>query len=112
MLQVITDELSPTATYRNRSFVYLSDGSGYVTMPDSDESIPAVGKLTILLRKARSELGKEEIDTYAVAEVDAEYPGTRLFLLLNLTDPGQGEPYSVTVGGVNLCRCMAGRCKV
>jgi hypothetical protein len=112
VLQPIIDDLPPTATYRRRSFVYIADGSGFVCVPDSDETVPGLGKLTIRLRKARSEVGKEEIDSYAVAELPAEYPGTRLFLLLNLSDPSQGEPYKVTVGGVNLCRCQAGRCKV
>lgn len=53
-----------------------------------------------------------EADTYAVQEFDSEYPGSRHFVLENLTDPNQNEPYSVHVGGIQKCRCMAGDCKV
>lgn len=28
-----------------------------------------------------------------------------------MTDPEQPEPYRVTVGGMNRCRCMAGKCR-
>ncbi len=107
MLTVEVLELGPTATYAARTAVWVSNGSGEVDMP-SGEIVPGLGKLTIRLRKAHAWWGRIETDTYAVQEIEPEQMGTRLFLLLNLTDPDQGEPYRVTVGGVNNCRCRAG----
>ncbi len=111
MLTITTNELEPTLTYAHRSYVWFSDGTGEVIMPGG-EVVPGLGKLTVKMRHGRRWNCKTEIDTYAVEEVDAEEFGTRLFVLLNLTDKTQPEPYRVTVGGMNRCRCMAGRCRV
>lgn len=111
--------------------VVLESGE-VVTVPGAvaRETIPALGKLTIKVQ-SRSRRYTEmavpawaapyyrpgkptvyEVDTYAVEEAQPEEPGTRLFVLLNLTDPVQREPYKVTLGGMNRCRCMAGQCRV
>ena len=111
MVTLTTGELAPTATYSHRLYVWFSTGTGEVEMP-SGEIVPAIGKLTIKLRKGKGWNCNVELDTYAVEEVEPEEFGTRLFVLLNLTDPEQPEPYRVTVGGTNRCRCMAGKCKV
>lgn len=110
MLTITTNELPPTLTYSHRSYVWFSLGTGEVVMPNG-EVVPALGKLTIKLRQGRRRNCKVELDTYAVDEVEPEQFGTRLFVLLNMTDPEQPEPYRVTVGGMNQCRCMAGKCR-
>jgi hypothetical protein len=107
MLSILTGDLGPTATYSRRSFAWVSNGSGEVDMPDG-EIVPGLGKLTIKLQHGRRCGCKCELDTYAVGEVEPEEIGTRLFLLLSLTDADQREPYSVTIGGANRCRCLAG----
>lgn len=107
MLTVLSGDLGPTATYSRRSFAWISNGSGEVDMPDG-EIIPAIGKLTLKLQHGKGRGLKCELDTYAVAEAEPEELGTRLFVLLNLTDPTQEKAYLVTVGGVNKCRCIAG----
>jgi hypothetical protein len=120
MLTIYRGELAPTLTYARRELVWVTLGTGCVTLTRTlpsgevvEETIPALGKLTIKQQKARSGAGRAiEVDTYAVQQLDPEHPGTRLYALLNLTDPEQGEPYLVTVGGVNLCRCQAGRCRL
>lgn len=119
MVNVITGDLGPTATYQRRSFAWVSNGSGFVsherTLADGEqieEVVPALGKLTIKVQHAKGCGCQCEIDTYAVEEVAPEQIGTRLFVLLNLSDPSQREPYRVTVGGMNRCRCQAGVCKV
>lgn len=123
---VLTGELDPTATYAARSWAFVSNGMGMIDVLDPKtkrvrETIAGDGKLTIRLqhrtrRVLRNDcLGKPrfiEIDTYAVAAVEPQYPGTTAVMLLNLDDPEQREPYLVHVGGIEKCRCMAGDCKV
>lgn len=111
----ITGDLGPTATYARRPFAWVPAVGGLIShgqlSPDgdvADELIPAVGKLTIRVQHGRGWTCNYEQDTYAVEEIEPDEPGTRLFLLLNLTDPTQREPYRVTVGGENKCRCIAG----
>lgn len=111
MLTLEVIDLPPTRTYAARTAVWVSNGSGEVDMPGG-EVVPGLGKLTIRLRKGRAWDCTVEQDTYAVQEVEPEEFGSRLFLLLNLTDRTAREPYRVTVGGRNLCRCKAGRCRV
>jgi hypothetical protein len=111
MLTILTGDLEPTATYKRRQWCWVSNGSGFVDTP-SGELIPAMGKLTIKLQKGERVGSKVETDTYAVQELPAEVVGTRLFGLLSLTDPTQPEIYKTTIGGRNLCRCMAGQCRV
>lgn len=59
---------------------------------------------------------KWECDVYCVQELPAEQPGTRLFALENLLDPEAQVygPYkvTVTVGGVETCKCKAGLCRL
>lgn len=140
MLTILTGDLPSTATYAARSWVWVSNGSGFVTIDRTTdigevvtETIPALGKLTIKqqFRHRRfvpcdwnysdESFGQPtyralkpmtyEVDTYAVQEFPAEYPGTRMFALVNLTDPSQERPYEVWVGGVSKCSCIAGNCK-
>lgn len=148
-MNLLTGELSETATYAARTWAWVSLGTGFVTidrvLPSGEivqESIPALGKLSIRQQfrhrrygaatVAMGDGGKKvklsrddiaplyahkpttwEADSYAVEEIPAEEPGTRLFLLLNLTDPEsqQNGPYKVTVGGANRCRCIAADCR-
>lgn len=119
MCCVITERLPPTRTYAKRSIAWVSNGSGFVlhkrisdTGEITEEMIPAHGKLTIKLQHAKGYGCKCEIDTYAVAETESDHVGCRAFMLRNLTDPEQGDPYLTHVGGVNICRCLAGQCKV
>lgn len=108
----ITGDLGPTATYARRSFAWVPAVNGMIAhrRPGGEfEVLPALGKLTIKLQHGRRCGCKCELDTYAVEEeVEPEEPDTRLFVLLNLTDASQREPYKVTVGGENKCRCIAG----
>ena len=135
MLTILTGDLGATATYAERTFAWVSDGSGFIEhTTDGGEisSIPAAGKLTIKLQHRHRrytpvasplwaalmpeaplyKAGKPsgcEIDSYAVEEVEADQPPpARTFDVLNLTDDTQREPYRVTVGGENKCRCIAG----
>lgn len=110
-LTIETGELPDTATYYSRVFVWVSDGSGEAVMPDG-EIVPSLGKLTLRLKRSRRWDAQVETATYAVQEVDAEEPNTRLFLLLKLNTRVREEPYKVTLGGSNTCRCKAGRCRV
>lgn len=108
-----TGVLPPTRTYHRRSWVWLTNGSGEVDHPLTGEILPGLGKLTIKLQHSRNGVRRNvEIDTYAVDEVEPQYPGCRAFVLLNLSDPQQREPYLVHVGGVDTCRCRAGLCRV
>ena len=130
MLTVLSGTLEPTATYCRRSWVWLSTGSGEAVVPRTGEVVPCLGLLWITVQHrprrwyelphttgtlpayfAKKPAGVE-VDQYAVEELEPEQPGTRLFALLNIHDREQGEPYRVTVGGVNRCRCLAGVCRV
>lgn len=119
MITIATAELGPTATYHKRACAWVSNGSGTIlhttTLPNGEQveqELPGLGKLTIRVQKAKGYGRACEIDTYAVAETEPQHPGTRAFMLLNLDDPEQREPYLVHVGGVDTCRCMAGKCRV
>src|SRR6185503_17239434 len=73
-----------------------------------------LGNLTIKLQHTKEGVGRAiEIDTYAIKEVHL-LPGAmgRVFLVLNITDPEQSEPYQVLIGRESLCDCKAGKCKV
>lgn len=115
MIEVIRCDLEPTPTYAARACVWVSLGTGEVEVKDAAGGwgrVPADGKLTVKVQRGHGYGLACELDTYAVSEEPSAYPGVRRFLLLSLTDPGQREPYAVQVGGVDTCRCKAGRCKV
>lgn len=65
------------------------------------------GLLSITLVERNREAVQQ--DLYGCEEVQPEHFGTRRFLLVNLGDPDQQEPYAVTVGGMVRCTCEAGR---
>lgn len=48
-------------------------------------------------------------DLYGCEEIQPQQFGTRRFLLVNLGDDEQEQPYAVVVGGMQLCTCEAGR---
>lgn len=52
--------------------------------------------------------GAPELDVYGVEEIQPEQFSTRSFLVVNLTDPEQEQPYKATVGAVQKCTCDAG----
>ncbi len=52
--------------------------------------------------------GGVDLDTYAIEELPPERFGTRLFLVINLTDEDQEQPYRCVVGAEQRCSCMAG----
>lgn len=104
-LRIRTGELTATATYRKREWVWIPADP---THPDWDRRL---GNLTIVLYKSRRCGAGFEADTYAVEELPPEHGLiARQFYLLNLTDQDQDEPYLVRIGRVNTCSCMAGRC--
>lgn len=104
-------ELSPTRSYSSRVVVWHTDGTGEAVRPDG-EVVPCLGLLTIRLKKAQRWGAPVIQNTYAVQEAAPEQVGTRLFLVLSVTNQEQKEPYRVTVGGRHSCRCKAGTCKV
>lgn len=95
--------LPPTATYANRTWLYV---------PHPDD--PDRGVLEITLQKGKGVNCKVERDTYAV-EQQAPPVGFigRAFLIVNLTDEQQPDAYQVFVGerdGEGYCTCKAGQC--
>lgn len=109
VLDLITGELAPTATYAKRSFVFTPVDPEY---PEPDGRL---GNLTLKLQAAKGGTGRKiDLDTYAIEESDNHNaaPGNRVFWFINLTDKAQVEPYETTVGPNHKCTCKAGKCKV
>lgn len=98
VLDAITIDLEPSATYgrREASWVPLGPGEGY---------------LTIRLWRGKRAGSKMESDVYSVME-EAEAPGVpgRSFLLLNTTDGDQPDVYRCRTGPYAACTCKAGLC--
>jgi hypothetical protein len=102
VLDMISAEIPPTRTYARRSYVWLPDGDGG-------------GILTVNLSHSRRPGTKVESDTYSLQETaDPAHPVPgRTFLLLNLTDRDQEQPYEVFVADDprrDDCTCTADRC--
>lgn len=85
-------QLEPTATYRLRSCLFL---------PTS--TLSCDGVLTMTIAHAKS--FKIEQDVYGIEEIEPEQIGTRKFVLVNLTDDEQEQPYEVTTGAPQFRRC-------
>jgi hypothetical protein len=102
ILDMICDDLPPTATHARRSFVWIPGGAD-----------GRLGTLTIVLQGSRRAGAKQESDTYAIDE-DTEplNQAARAMLLLNESDPKQADVYKVTTGSVWRCTCKAGLCRV
>lgn len=103
VLDMISAELPPTATYKRRAYYWMPDGDG-------------TGLLTINLQHSRRAGAKVESDTYQVIETaDPAYPTPgRVFLLNNVTDDTQEQPYEVFIADDprrDDCTCTADRCK-
>lgn len=64
------------------------------------------GILTISQRPLKG--GGSEVDVYGVEEAPPEHPSARTFVVVNLTDDTQEQPYKTTVGAVMRCSCEAG----
>lgn len=126
-MNYFTGDLAPTATYKKRSWLYVPHASGEVVFAKLGtdgkalrddagkvvtETIPGKGLLTIKVQHARGYGCKCEVDSYVLDQVEPEHPGTRCFWLLNVSDPTQEQPYVVTLGGIERCRCTAGICLV
>lgn len=98
-MRVFRFELAPSATYRQRSCVWLSgvaSGDGVLT-------------ITLIYMKAY----KFEQDLYGVEEVPGAQFGERRFQFVRLSEQQgekpQEEPYIVSIGGrFNACTCQAG----
>jgi hypothetical protein len=106
VLDMVSGELPPTATYQRRAFVWLPADPG-----DYDDG--RLGTLTIVLQHSRRTGAKQESDTYAV-EPESEPVGSmgRAYLLCNLTDPGQPDVYRCVIAphaSGDSCSCDAGR---
>ena len=85
---------------------------GALAGAEATRTIEADGLLTISVSKAASYGCVRDVTTYALLEEAPHHPGTRFFSLLKVYAAVQDEPYAVQVGGVDTCRCKAGRCKV
>jgi hypothetical protein len=96
---VTTVELEPTAAYAHREYSWLP-------------TVPGEGVLVIRQRKTAG--GQEEADVYAVEEQTPEHSPQREFLLVNVTDDEQPQPYEVVTRGGDAisCTCKAAKCRV
>lgn len=93
-------KLTPTPTYSFRGFNWVRCPALQVG------SVPIDGLLALRLKKFR---GGEELDVYAVLyEGEQPFEG-HAFLLHNVFDRDQPEPYRVCVGPVVTCTCKSGR---
>jgi hypothetical protein len=102
VLDMLTNELPPTATHARRAYIWQPDG-------------PGAGVLTTTLQRSRRAGAKQDVDTYSVQEHMGHGMPGRVFLLLNLTDPGQPDVYETFVADdprLSGCSCKAGSCRV
>lgn len=111
MLTVVTNDLGPTATYAARSFVYVGAADGEIVHPDTGEVWPGLGLLTIKVQKSARAGAVCEIDSYVLQAGEAAPEGWPVYLLLNISDKSQRDPYRVTLGPTPACTCKAGQCK-
>ena len=105
VLDMMTGELPPTATYQRRDWVWIPASPG-------DHEDGRLGTLTIVLQRSRRAGAKQDSDTYAV-EADTEPLNQmgKAYLLCNLTDPDQPDVYKVTLAphpSGDACSCKAG----
>jgi hypothetical protein len=98
-------ELLPTASYARRSWCWIPANREH---PEWDRRL---GNLTLKVQHASGYGAKCDLDTYAIEELDPIFGIGRVFLLVNLTDLEQSQPYQVTIGDYELCTCQSGKCK-
>ncbi|HXD87044.1 MAG TPA: hypothetical protein VN641_11155 [Urbifossiella sp.] len=103
-----TADLGPTATYGRRRLCWIPASREHPEWDRRD------GNLTLVMQHARTGWGRKiETDTYAVEE-QPPIIGVmgRVFLLLNLSDDEQDQPYQCVIGPNEQCTCTAAKCKV
>lgn len=94
-MRAIRGDMPDTASNCYRKWVWLPT-----------PSFGGDGVLSISQRPLKG--GAPELDVYGVEEVQPEQLSCRTFVVVNLTDPEQEQPYKATVGAVQRCSCDAG----
>lgn len=105
VLDAVTLELEPTATYCRREIQFFP-------ADDTSDGILIIRQWFRSFRRGTQRLNQES-DLYQLIEADPP-PGVmaRAFALLNIADDSQELPYKVLVGRNRSCTCKGGRCKV
>lgn len=107
ILEAQSIDLGPTLTYAKRDCCWIPVRKG--EPHESSEH----GRLLVKQQVARGYGCKVDADTYAVEEQPCIGRMGRAFLLVNMSDDEQEQPYEVFIGRpMNRCTCKAAKCKV
>lgn len=108
ILEAHSADLGPTLTYAKRSMCWIPLKPGVPHNSSED------GRLLVNQQVARGYGCKVDSDTYGLEEQPQPIGRMgRVFLLVNLSDKTQEQPYEVYIGQpLNQCTCKAGKCKL
>lgn len=103
VLDLLSGDLEPTATYSARRWSFVPAG-------DRDTVDAPLGTLTIVCDYAKR--NKVDTDSYTVFAARVPPGSGRHARSFELANVETGEIYAVTVGGPDFCGCKAAQCKL